>query len=178
MIEIEVKDESVGEGLTALEKALSKAEPLMREIAGILADETEENFAAEGFRPGKWGDIKDGTKLARAKIGKWPGKLLQVSGKLASSITTDYGTDFAVIGSNLPYAGILHLGGKTSAHEIRAKNKKALAFGGKFYKKVNHPGSDIPARPYLPIDKDGNLQPSAQEEIVNAINDYLSNLVD
>ncbi len=29
----------------------------------------------------------------------------------------------------------------TKPHEITPKNKKALAFGGRVYKKVNHPGT-------------------------------------
>ena len=60
------------------------------------------------------------------------------------------------LGVNLgevPYARIHELGGKTSAHEIVPRNKKALRFfvGGQavFSKRVHHPGSLIPARPFL-----------------------------
>ena len=56
----------------------------------------------------------------------------------------------AVIGSDRKYAAIHQLGGKTAAHKIRPKRKKALAFGGGVYKSVNHPGSKIPARPFFP----------------------------
>jgi phage gpG-like protein len=51
------------------------------------------------------------------------------------------------------YAAIHQFGGTTSAHTIMAKNRKALQFnvgGATIYrKKVNHPGSKIPARPYM-----------------------------
>jgi phage gpG-like protein len=61
------------------------------------------------------------------------------------------------IGSPLKYAAIQNYGGKTKAHKIKARNAKSLRFfpGGAgdpaFRKAVNHPGSVIPARPFLVI---------------------------
>jgi phage gpG-like protein len=68
-----------------------------------------------------------------------------------------------IIGSNVPYARIHELGGRTRPHEIRPKNAKALHFymgggwdhsgyGGMtevFARVVHHPGSRIPERSYL-----------------------------
>lgn len=58
------------------------------------------------------------------------------------------------IGSQgVPYARIHEFGGRTKAHDIRPRVADALHFmaGGKevFAKVVHHPGSNIPARPYL-----------------------------
>jgi len=39
----------------------------------------------------------------------------------------------------------------TGPHEIRPRQKKALRFNGRFAARVNHPGSGIPARPYLGV---------------------------
>ena len=61
----------------------------------------------------------------------------------------------AILGSEVPYARIHEKGGTTSAHEILPKKSGGvLVFRGAegnlvFAKKVNHPGSNIPARPYL-----------------------------
>jgi phage gpG-like protein len=61
----------------------------------------------------------------------------------------------ASVGSagDLKYAAIQEYGGKTSAHEILPIKAQALAFvlGGAphFARKVEHPGSVIPARSYL-----------------------------
>ena len=56
-------------------------------------------------------------------------------------------------GADTPYARIQELGGKTKAHEIVARNGKALAFqmGGKtvFFRRVNHPGSNIEGQFYM-----------------------------
>lgn len=83
------------------------------------------------------------------------------SGSLLNSIsatkkvyTDDKGYIVGEIGSEgVPYAAIHEFGGKTKAHDIEPRNKKALKFqmGGKdvFAKIVRHPGSNIPARPYL-----------------------------
>lgn len=71
-------------------------------------------------------------KKQRQKIGKYPGQILQVSGQLASSVSTAYDDNSAVIGSNLTYAAIHQLGGQAG------KNKKMT----------------IPARLYLKLTDD------------------------
>ena len=118
--------------------------PLMKNIAGIMSTATEDNFKDEG-RPEKWVDLSETTKKQRQKIGKYPGQILQVSGQLASSVSTAYDDNSAVIGSNLAYAAIHQLGGQTG------KNKKTT----------------IPARPYLKL-TDDNF-----EEILTETEKYL-----
>lgn len=100
----------------------------MKNIAGIFAYSTEENFKNEG-RPEKWTDLAESIQKQREKKRKWPGQILQVEGKLAASINTFYDDDSAVIGSNLNYADIHQLGGQAG------RNKSV----------------SIPARPYLKL---------------------------
>ena len=143
-IEIKLDNKEV---LTRLQELASRGEnlrPLMKNIAGIMATATEENFKDEG-RPDKWIDLSETTKKQRQKIGKYPGQILQVSGQLASSFSTAYDDNSAVIGSNLAYAAIHQLGGQAG------KNKKTT----------------IPARPYLKLTDYENI------EIVEAIEDFL-----
>ena len=130
-IEIKIDNKEV---LTRLQELASRGEnlrPLMKNIAGIMSTATEDNFKDEG-RPEKWVDLSETTKKQRQKIGKYPGQLLQVSGQLASSVSTVYDDNSAVIGSNLVYAAIHQLGGQAG------KNKKTT----------------IPARPYLKLTDD------------------------
>jgi phage gpG-like protein len=59
----------------------------------------------------------------------------------------------------MEYARIHQEGGKTKSHEIKARNGKALSFAGRdgnraAKKSVRHPGSEIPARPYMGVPKD------------------------
>lgn len=130
-IEIKIDNKEV---LTRLQELASRGEnlrPLMKNIAGIMATATEDNFKDEG-RPEKWVNLSETTKKQRQKIGKYPGQILQVSGQLASSVSTAYNNNSAVIGSNLAYAAIHQLGGQAG------KNKKTT----------------IPARPYLKLTDD------------------------
>ena len=130
-IEIKIDNKEV---LTRLQELASRGEnlrPLMKNIAGIMSTATEDNFKDEG-RPEKWVDLSETTKKQRQKIGKYPGQILQVSGQLASSISTAYDDNSAVIGSNLADAAIHQLGGQAG------KNKKTT----------------IPARPYLKLTDD------------------------
>ena len=71
-------------------------------------------------------------KNCKKKTGHYPGQILQVSGQLALSITTQYDNNSAIIGSNKVYAAIQQLGGNAG------KNKKV----------------NIPARPYLNLNED------------------------
>ncbi len=143
-IEIEFDNQEVNNALLQLAKKCENLRPLMKNIAGIFANSTEENFKEQG-RPNKWVDLAESTKKQRLKKRKWPGQILQVEGMLASSVNTYYDNDSTVIGSNLPYAAIHQLGGKAG------KNKSA----------------NIPARPYL------NLTEDDYKEILQETQKYL-----
>ena len=143
-IEIKIDNKDVERKLLELAQKGENLRPLMKNIAGIFASATEENFKNEG-RPDKWTELSEATKKQRTKQKKWPGQILQVSGQLASSISTQYDDESAVIGSNLDYAAIHQLGGQAG------KNKKV----------------EVPARPYLKLtDDDFN-------EILDATKNFL-----
>lgn len=139
-IEIRLDNKMVEEALLELAQKTSNLRPLMKNIAGVMADSTEENFKEEG-RP-KWQDLSEVTKTARRKTGHYPGQMLQVSGQLALSINTQYDDVSAVIGSNKVYAAIQQLCGQAG------ENKKVI----------------IPARPYL------NFTNSIYKCIINFFN--------
>jgi phage gpG-like protein len=91
---------------------------------------------------------------------KLSGQVLQTrSGALKASIAAEVSLDGsdvnATIGSfgDVKYAAIQEYGGRTAAHEILPDKAKALAFviGGvqRFARRVEHPGSTIPASGYL-----------------------------
>ena len=143
MITIKIDSEQLQKELEKLvEKAVDRRS-LMKNIAGIMHYAVEENFAQEG-RP-KWVPLHQKTVKARQRKGYWPGKILQQTGRLVSSISSYSDNDQAVVGTNLVYAAIHQFGGKAG------RGKKA----------------NIPARPYLQLtDKD-------MEEILNAVKEYL-----
>lgn len=168
MFEIKIQDSGALGALNRLAQAGQNMSPVMRAIAQELAQQTEKNFAAQG-RP-KWLGIKP-------RKGREGGMILQDTGQLAASITSSSDAASATIGSNKVYAAIHQLGGKTRPHVIKPHSKKALAFGGRVVKSVNHPGSNIPARPFLPVDAQGNLQPETEDAILGLVNGYLANII-
>lgn len=144
-IEIKIDNQEVNHILLDVASKCNDLRPLMKNIAGIMACSVEENFKEEG-RPEKWIDLSESTKKQRKKSGHYPGQILQVTGQLASSITTNYDENSATIGSNLDYAAIHQLGGL-------AGKKQSI---------------NIPARPYL-ILTDVELS-----EIINNAKTYIS----
>ena len=144
-IEIRLDNKTVQDALLKVAAKAETLRPLMKNIAGIMADATEENFSQQG-RPDKWQELAESTIKKRKKAGHWPGQILQVEGRLATSITTQYDNESAIIGSNLDYAAIHQLGGQAG------KNKSV----------------SIPARPYLKLTNDD------LEDILETVNNYLN----
>ncbi|MCE2691639.1 MAG: phage virion morphogenesis protein [Rubrivivax sp.] len=157
IIETSIEYRPVIEALRRAAGEMRNTVALMKSVAGTMLNSVEENFAQEG-RP-KWVDLHPGTKLGLAttntkqglvmRKGGLQGKILQRSGGLAGSISQRWSASEAVVGSNKVYAAIHQFGGRTKPHVIRARNKRALSFGGIVVRQVNHPGSNIPARPFL-----------------------------
>jgi phage gpG-like protein len=87
------------------------------------------------------------------------GVLRAQSGALRDSIRMQVSQNDNLIGAEIfsdgdvPYAAIQEYGGKTAAHEILPDKARVLAFalnGSQvFARKIQHPGSNIPARSYL-----------------------------
>ena len=144
-IEIKFENREVLDKILEVAKQCEDLRPLMKSIAGIFADSTEDNFAEEG-RPDKWVELSEVTKNLRKEINKYPGPILLVTGQLATSVNTYYDNDSAVIGSNLAYAAIHQLGGDAG------RNRKVK----------------IPARPYI------NLVEDDYDEILHEISEHLS----
>lgn len=115
-----------------------------RVAAGALLSSTEQAFEQEAdpVTGNHWADWSDPYLAWRDERGYTPGKILTLNGDLARSITTDYGPDYALIGSPKVYAAIHQWGGTAGMP----------------------PGpAAIPARPYMGLDKPG------EADIFNAI---------
>jgi phage virion morphogenesis protein len=118
---------------------------LTPKLAVELLSQTEANFRAQG-QP-KWPALSKRTIAQREKKGRWPGPILQVTGALARAVITDSGPNYAAVGVagySHQYAAIQQFGGKAGRY---------LA-------------TTIPARPYLPMDKDGRISPQAEHGLL------------
>lgn len=163
--------------LTDLADITDNPRPLMLSIAETLHAQSMEMFSNEGYPAKSWADLSKSTQRQRASKGHWPGKKLQASGQLISSIQTSAGKDYAAIGTNKVYAAIQHLGGtiqRTGTIRLRTnadgslrrqKNAPNLAvFAKKRHKRaVTRAVSytiNIPARPFLPATENGLTTPA------------------
>ncbi|MBS9777182.1 MAG: phage virion morphogenesis protein [Gammaproteobacteria bacterium] len=164
MISIDINSTEVQKQLAALAIATHYRAPLMRSIAGTMHAAVMENFQ-RGGRP-KWLGIKHRE-----------GVPLNDTGTLRKSINQSYDSSHAVVGvpngkKAANYAAIHQFGGKTRPHVIKPVTAKALRFNGRFAKSVNHPGSKIPARPFL------TLTEQDKADIVDDVQKYLQNVID
>lgn len=148
MIAITLEHDRLQAALRKVEWAVGDLAPLMKGIAVELASITEENFENEGQSGNDWQTLSAVTTGIREATGNWPGQMLQVSAAgLAASITTHADDSSALVGSNKPYAAMMHYGGDKADFP--------------------HLWGDIPGREYLPMDADGVLQPEAEEAILD-----------
>ncbi len=118
-----------------------------RIVGKMGVDHFRENFDKEGF-------VNNG-------LHPWPGRKTDTGRKILTGETRelqdsiDYKADLAKTswGTDKVYGSIHNRGGKTKAHTIRPRAKKALKFMGKdgavVRKKVKHPGSNIPQRQFI-----------------------------
>jgi phage virion morphogenesis protein len=142
----------------------------MREMAAVLEDETEKNFSAQG-RP-KWKALSEVTKFNRIGGRKGQKKnggltkrsqrvlsqmmILQDSGVMASSVHSQYGDDYSLIGAVGPQARIHQLGGLAGkGHSVK-----------------------IDARPYLPFTPDLKLQSEAEKPLLKVGMDNLRRAIE
>ena len=133
MISIEVQiDASDFKAAAARLRELGQdATPIMRRCAGILEAAAEDAFddEADPVTGAKWKPLAPSTAVARAAAGH-AGKILQLTGSLAASLTRDYGRTYAVVGTNKEYAAAHQFGAVTRPHIIRPVHKKALKIPG------------------------------------------------
>ncbi len=166
MIDIDLPYDHIIQQLRELLGRVQQREGLMATLAGTMHRAVEDNFAEQG-RPA-WEPLQDSTIEARRKAGTWPGPILQRSaGGLAASIQDAWDNNSATVGTNKVYAAIHQFGGTTKPHVIKPKYKRALAFGGVVVRQVQHPGSKIPARPFLA------LTPEDGDDLVRDAEDWL-----
>lgn len=105
MIKIEYDDRPVLDALQDLQRRMDDMTPAMRDITGVMADAAERAFETESDpATGRQWDALTATTVALRGGDARP--ILNRSGGrgLVGSISTDYGDDYAVIGTNKVYA--------------------------------------------------------------------------
>ena len=156
-MQIEIDDKNARILLRKIEARGKDLGGAMYLIANALENSVKENFRAGGRYKAE-GSIEGGSERWKPSKSTAKGSTLLRTGNLMRSITPSFDSQSASVSSGLAYARIHNDGGKTKPHEITARNGRALAFslGGKkvLCRSVHHPGSNIPARPFMVIQQD------------------------
>ncbi len=151
-MELVLKDEVLIFKIKTLADCLTYAEPLMRGVSRALVSESLLNFQSRG-RPA-WAGHSPSTIASYRKQGKRLNTLLQQQGSLKGSVQGSHDAKSASVGAgsgpSADYAAIHQFGG----------------FAGRG-RKVS-----VPARPYLPMDANGNLQPEAENTVFDVVDHY------
>lgn len=144
---VEYNDKEVRAALSSLLTIGADMTPIMRDIAGVLADATERAFANESdpTTGEPWDVLSYITTKRRESAGHWPGSILQVTGQLARDIETDYGPDFAQIATNTEYARTMHDGADKGEY-------------GSTEHGVPIPWGDIPGRPFFGVGEEDRAE--------------------
>ena len=143
-LNIDYNDQDLQERLRAMLERTRDFTLVMKAWGSIGRSSVVETFE-DGGRPVRWTPAKDGGRTLYRR---------GLAGGLAGSVNYEAAKDHVVLGTNKVYAAIHQFGGKTRPSVIRPVRAKALKTPFGFFKKVVHPGSDIPARPFLVLQEE------------------------
>ena len=150
---IEVKGlEELQTKLKSLQNIEKKTKPLMQTLGNILQNEIEDSFENESSPFGqKWQALKPSTIRQKQKLGK-SSNILRSDGNLADKWIVKADDKKATVSNNT--------------------NKNGFAYGLVHQFGTNKVGRSknikIPARPFLPVDRSGNL-PGRVKDVVKKV---------
>ena len=139
-------------------KRADNLRPVMRKIAGDMLNSIDEAFneQRDPVTNESWDDLQDSTKANRRqgpnRTFNGVFQILRDTGRLANSMSSDYGNDYAQAGTNVVYAPTHQFGARKGAYGTNSR-------GGPI------PWGDVPARPFLGF----------SDELVDSIEDDLFN---
>jgi phage gpG-like protein len=158
VIRIEIDDREVRKALEDLRRRTSNMKPAMHTIGQALTEGSRERILSGRDWTGQPFAPNSQATLAR-KQGNKP--LIDTMSFVTSRLHYEATADSVTVGSSADQAAVLQFGAKKGAFGTTKRGAKI-------------PWGDIPARRYLPIRKDGQLDDAARSLILDAIRSYLA----
>lgn len=148
-ISFKISRNDISPALSKLAASAKRPEPVLRAMGTTFKSITEGNFNSVGasYRPKPWAPKRDGTP-----------SILQKSTTLAKSLHLDVTSRAATLRTPMIYAAIHQFGGTING-------KPWLRFKTPSGKWVSVRQVKIPARPFFPVEPNGQLTPKAEEKI-------------
>lgn len=103
-------DAKLMRNLKKIQREAGDLRPFFKKVGVYMLGSINRTFQAQG-RP-KWKGLAKSTMRGRERIGKWPGRMLQVTGRLKGSIVYRASRNDVEVGTSVPYAVHLHFGTK------------------------------------------------------------------
>lgn len=186
---ITIESSALEAALDRLARAARDLHPAMRDIGGLLEKETDDNFRAQG-RP-RWKPLSQATILNRLmgkdREGKSKGisSVLRKDGNLRASAQRKLDGGLAILQDTGVLRGSIRVYSDRDSVTIGAARVKTKAGTPMQYAAIHQFGGmagrgkkvRIPARPFIPVDRDGNLSPDAERGVLAAIYDHLAESV-
>lgn len=174
---IQITDNQLSRMLYQVAAQIGRPRELTAAISVSLMAITEDNFDYQG-RPDWAGLSPDYAKRRK------PGKILSQSGQLRDSVQPFHNDTEAGVSSNLPYSAIHQFGGTIkhpggTRYQVIGDGMAVFvsnAFTGPTTGVTKPHDIEIPARPYLPMDEQGNLQSEAFNAIYDDVEFYWESL--
>jgi len=158
MIRIDIDDREVRQALENLRRRSSNMKPAMHTIGQALMEGSRERILSGRDWTGQPFAPNSPTTLARKK-GKKP--LIDTKSFVSGRLHYEASADSVTVGSSAVQAAVLQFGAKKGAFGATRRGAKI-------------PWGDIPARRYLPIREDGQLDDAARSLILESIRAYLA----
>jgi len=144
MPDVDCDIRKLGRDLRAMASRVHNARPAYRQASGMLKQAILRNFQQEGCYPQRW------QRSLRAS--HHGGKTLSDTGRLRRSIKVRSTSTYAAAGTSISYAAVHQYGGRCGR------------------KGSTH----LPARPFLPVNAAGRLEPSLAQGIRQTMHTWIS----
>ncbi|MEX2475058.1 phage virion morphogenesis protein [Marinobacter sp.] len=155
-INVEVDDAELRKALSKLENMDQHFDGLYAQMGAYLVRKTKDRFRAEESPDGTpWAPLSQETTLSEGNPfskRKNRDKVLTESGDLMGLLRFQVDGNTLEVGSNQPYAAMMHFGGKTSPRSMI-------------------PNATVPARPFLGVSDDDSAH------ILKLVERYVGNLL-